>query len=363
MRVLLVDSDLALLRTMRKAAALEGGAVELLTAQAWEQALELMSIAAAKLVVGAVERTTSPALTSLCELQRKGITVAALGPDVPELVRVAASVGIVEYICKPISSAAFLVRVQRLTRSRSSGGRAGLTGFALADLLQLVSMSKQDMTLRVRSGERWGEMVVAGGQLVHAQTGELLGIDAAAAILDWPDSEVSSSPDLPPRATWTAEVALMELLVDAARLRDERRRDQANRTLQRLVEKVLAMPGVLAASLVHLASREEIFGAGQGRERSWDLMLDTLALAAERSDGEQPSEVQLSLGTCDLLGCRLGAAGTALLVWCGPGELRSGTQLALRQTRDRDHDAMLDAFATIGIELGDAVVTAGDDIL
>ena len=353
-RVLLVDSDLALLRTMRNAAAAEGGSIDLLTAQGWDEALELLTIADPALVVGAVDRTTSPELASLCELQRRGINVAAFGPDVPELVRVAASAGITEYICKPISTAAFFVRVQRLIRALTSTAKAGLKGFALADLLQLVSMSRQSMTLRVRSGERSGELVVADGQLVHAECGDLRGLDAAVAVLDWPDSEVSSSPDLPPRASWTAEISLMELLVNSARLRDERRRDDANEQLERLVTQARAQPGVFAVALVHVASRSEVYGAGtagEGRSLALELALDALALSEGRDEQEQPLEVQLSLGSCDLLVCPLAETGVAMVVWCDAGELRSGTQLALRRARERDLDGMAAAFSTIGVEL------------
>ncbi len=353
-RVLLVDSDLGLLRTMRSAAAAEGGTIELLTAQAWEEAFELLTIAEPALVVGAVDRTTSPELASLCQLQRRGLAVAAFGPDVPELVRVAASAGVNEYICKPISTAAFFVRVQRLIRAASASAKAGLKGFALADLLQLVSMSKQSMTLRVRSGERSGELVVADGTLVHAETGDVRGLDAAVVVLDWADAEVSSSPDLPPRASWTAEVPLMELLVNAARLRDERRRDDANRQLERLVSQALELPGVFAAALIHVASRTEVYGtgkAGDGRTFARELILDTLALSTDRPEGEHPFEVQLSLGPCDVLACPIGDTGIAMIAWCDPGELRSGTQLALRRVRERDVDAMVRAFSTVSVEL------------
>ncbi len=354
-KVLLVDADLAFLRTMRNAVVSEPGSIELLTAQAWDEAFELLAIAEPALVVGAVERTTSPELASLCRLQREGHSVAALGPDVPELVRVAASAGISEYICKPISSAAFFVRVQRLIRALSASAKAGLKGFALADLLQLVSMSRQSMTLRVRSGEHAGELVVSEGMLVHAETGEARGLDAAAAVLEWPESEVSSSPDLPPRATWTTDVPLMELLVDSARLRDERRRDDANRQLERWVVQALALPGVLAASLIHVASRSEVFGdgvVGDGRSFGRALMLDALGLAAEGPEGERPLEIHMALGPCDVLGCLMEDAGVAMVVWCEPGELCSGTQLGLRRTRERNLEQIRDAFSTIRVEIG-----------
>ncbi len=351
-RVLLVDADLGLLRRMRNASALEGGQVELLTAQTWDEALELLSIAEPALVVGAVSRTTSPEIDALRGLQARGLAVAAFGPDVPELVRVAASAGITAFICKPISPAAFFVRLQQLIRPQASPATAGLKGFALADLLQLVSLSRQSMTLRVRSVHGAGVLVVAEGTLVDASAGALRGLDAAVAILDWSDSEVSSSPELPPRSGWTLDLSLMELLVDAARLRDEQRRDDAKQRLEALVSESARSLGVLAVALIHLASRSEVIGEGTalgGREQGRDLMLDALGLG--EGDDAGPTEVQLSFEHFDLLGCRLAGAGVAMLVWCEPGELISGTQLALRHVRAQHDDGLVEAFSTVGVEV------------
>lgn len=355
-KVLLVDADLALLRAMRSEAASAGSSIELLTAQAWDTAFELLTIAEPVLVVGAVERATSPELGLLVQVQRRGLAVAAFGPESPELVRVAAAAGIAEYICKPISSADFLIRLRRLIRASTSSGKAALTGFALADLLQLVSMSRQNMTLRVRSGDKSGELVVAEGMLVHAEAGDRRGLEAAVSVLDWPNSEVSSSPDIPPTATWTTDIPLMELLVDAARLRDERHRDDANHVLQRFVSEALELPGVVAAALIHVASRTEIHGdgtAGTGRTFARDLVLDALALAEGGTEGEQPLEIQMSLGSCDVLGCTVGESGVVMIAWCAPGELRSGTQLALRRARERDAERTATAFSTVGLDLAD----------
>lgn len=355
-KIMLVDADLSLLRAMRSEAASSGGSIELLTAQTWDAAFELLTIADPVLVVGAVERATSPELALLVQVQRRGLDVAAFGPKTPEMVRVAAAAGIDEYIGKPISSADFLIRLRRLIRASSSKGKPALTGFALADLLQLVSMSRQNMTLLVRSGDKSGELVVAEGMLVHAEAGDRRGLDAALSVLDWPNSEVSSSPDIPPTATWTTEVSLMELLVDAARLRDERQRDDANHVLERLVSEALELPGVVAAALIHVASRTEIHGdgtAGTGRTFARDLVLDALALAEGGTEGEQPVEIQMSLGSCDVLGCTVGASGVVMIAWCAPGELRSGTQLALRRARERDAERTATAFSTVGVDLAD----------
>ena len=157
----------------------------------------------------------------------------------------------------------------------------------------------------------------------------------------------------------------MELLVNAARLRDERRRDDANRQLERLVAQALELPGVFAAALIHVASRTEVYGtgnAGDGRSFARDLILDALALSTDRPEGEQPFEVQLSLGPCDVLACPIGETGIAMIVWCDPGELRSGTQLALHRVRERDVEEMTRAFSTVSVELEDDDAGPPEDV-
>ncbi|MEM6295818.1 MAG: DUF4388 domain-containing protein [Myxococcota bacterium] len=350
-RVLLVDADLALLRQMRNAAATEAGGFELLTAQTWEAATELLSIAEPALIVGSVESAESVGLTQLRRLQARNHRVVALGRDVPELIRAAASAGVTNYICKPISPAAFFVQVQQYTR-KVTAETPSLSGFALADLLQLVSMSRQSMTLRVRCALGNGELIVAGGSLVHATAGNRRGLDAAVAILGWRDSQVSSSPDVPPQDTWTIDVPLMELLVDAARLRDESARDEAKRQLEELVSQCVEARGVIASALVHVASRSEVHGEGDdGFDRSFalDIVLDALCLGDD--GGERPAEVQLSFSRCDVLGMRLVDTGVVHLVWCEPGEMLSGTHLALRHLQAKYADGLPEAFSTIGIEL------------
>ena len=78
-----------------------------------------------------------------------------------------------------------------------------------------------------------------------------------------------------------------------------------------------------------------------------------LGLGYDRPEDERPLELQLSLGPCDLLAAHLADTGVAMLVWCEPGELRSGTQLALRRGRERDLEGMSEAISTIGVALTD----------
>ena len=350
---MLVDADLALLRQMRNAAATEAGGFELLTAQTWDAATELLGIAEPALIVGSVESAESMGLTQLRRLHGRGHRVVALGRDVPELIRAAASAGISNYICKPISPAAFFVQIQQYIRKPTTE-TPSLSGFALADLLQLVSMSRQSMTLRVRCALGSGELIVAGGSLVHASAGNRRGLDAAVAILGWHDSEVSSSPDVPPQDTWSIDVPLMELLVDAARLRDESARDEAKRQLEELVCQCIEARGVIASALVQVASRTEVHGDGdEGFDRGFglDIVLDALGLGLGDEDGERPAEVQLSFSRCDVLGMRLAETGVVHVVWCEPGEMLSGTHLALRHLQAKYADGLPEAFSTIGIEL------------
>lgn len=353
-KVLLVDTDLALLRQMRNGAELHDD-VELLTAQNWDEASELLGLVEVRLVVGSISSAHGVGMAALRRLERRGQRVAALGPDVPAIIRASAEGGIHNYIHKPLSPTAFFTRIKTLLHDDSP--TAALTGFALADLLQLLAASGQTMTLRVRNDDERGELVVARGALVHAAVADQRGLDAASTILGWSDAKVSSSPDAPEPAGWTCDVPLMRLLLDAARIRDERVRDQARERLTALVAQVANMPGVLAISLVHDASRTELLGEAQqsfDREFGLELLLDALSMG-EGTEADRPSFVRMGFRRCEILGMRLGDSGVVHVVWMDLDESTSDPHAQLRIVNEELLENLPNALSMISLDVEQSV--------
>jgi Domain of unknown function (DUF4388) len=101
--------------------------------------------------------------------------------------------------------------------SRSQGGfRAHLQGIGLHDLVMLQNLVRTSGVFVVLSGDRTGTLNFSRGQLLHAETGELLGDAAALEILSWREGEFINSERTTPERT-TVLSSLEALLLRLAR--------------------------------------------------------------------------------------------------------------------------------------------------
>jgi hypothetical protein len=101
-----------------------------------------------------------------------------------------------------------------------AGFRAHLQGIGLHDLVMLQNLVRASGVFVVLSGERTGSLHFARGQLLHAETGELVGDAAALEILSWREGEfINSERTLPEKTTVVA--SLDALLLRLAKDTDE----------------------------------------------------------------------------------------------------------------------------------------------
>jgi len=116
-----------------------------------------------------------------------------------------------------------------LEKIRAAGARPPegiVQGLGLASLLQLLNWERQTATLTVRAPGGVGFLYVKEGHLVHAAFEKLEGLPAAYRILAWDGAHVEFVNSC--RVTATIELAMGEVLMNAAVERDER--NQATRT-------------------------------------------------------------------------------------------------------------------------------------
>ncbi len=96
------------------------------------------------------------------------------------------SSGAVQFIEKPFDLAAFGAAVQALLGPwREQEGRGTLGALNAIDVLLAHCAANSGVIVELRSGNRIGEIHVAGGQVLHAATGRLKGEDALQEILNW----------------------------------------------------------------------------------------------------------------------------------------------------------------------------------
>ncbi|HVS00330.1 MAG TPA: DUF4388 domain-containing protein [Thermoanaerobaculia bacterium] len=99
--------------------------------------------------------------------------------------------------------------------------QGSLKELPLPDIIQLVSVSgKTGVFSLKRDGNAAGEIFLRGGQIVHAQVGELKGEEAVYELAIWPEGEFVFTPGRETEQT-TIQKSNTNLLMEAARRIDE----------------------------------------------------------------------------------------------------------------------------------------------
>jgi two-component system chemotaxis response regulator CheB len=108
----------------------------------------------------------------------------------------------------------------------SSRGFSGTVNLELHDLIQMVCISRSDLTISVTSTRARGVIYVKSGQICHAQLGTVQGEPAFFEMLLWKDGRFEMLPFEDPGVN-TLNRAWEYLLLEAMRQRDEKAATQA----------------------------------------------------------------------------------------------------------------------------------------
>ncbi len=113
------------------------------------------------------------------------IVMTAFGtPDMEESLK---EIGAFQYIEKPID---FNLLVTKILNGLDGRSKGFITGISLSSFLQLLEIDKKTCTVTVRSGQYHGNMYFKNGDLLDADTDDLVGIDAAFEIVSWKNVEI-----------------------------------------------------------------------------------------------------------------------------------------------------------------------------
>ncbi len=109
--------------------------------------------------------------------------------------------------------------------------RGNLRDFSLPDIIQLVGFGRKTGVLRVEGPERPGAaLYFEEGKVVHAEFGEIRGEDAVYGLFRVAEGEFRFHAEAVPRER-TINLEATNLVMEAARLLDEARRDEAEEAL------------------------------------------------------------------------------------------------------------------------------------
>ncbi len=130
---------------------------------------------------------------------------------------------VVEHMCAPVEIPALQARVSALLAARAQLIR--IEGVSLPGFVQLVEMERRSCTLFVASAERRGVLAFIDGRLVDAHSPDRDGETAALEIFGWSEAIFAFHRNVAASAS-TVRRSLTDLLLDAARLRDEETRGE-----------------------------------------------------------------------------------------------------------------------------------------
>jgi CheY-like chemotaxis protein len=129
--------------------------------------------------------------------------------------------GALHCIDKPVDLAELSRRIDELF---STGSIASLRGVSLAAFLQLLGLEKKSGIVDVQSEGVRARLYLSGGQIIHADNGNLTGLPAALRTVALEGVEIHFRPGAVPK-TPTIDLPLTQILLDAARQNDESVRD------------------------------------------------------------------------------------------------------------------------------------------
>lgn len=102
----------------------------------------------------------------------------------------------------------------------SSGFAGTLRNIQITDIIQMCCLAGASLSIRVTQDNDHGTIFIEDGEVVHAECGDLAGIDAFFTVLGWPSGQFETM-EAPHIADPTIKEACQFLLMEAARQADE----------------------------------------------------------------------------------------------------------------------------------------------
>lgn len=219
--VLLVDDEPLFRSSAAEALSEPGTGIDVITAANGGQAVEILQNQEVDLLVTDLHMPILDGLGLLREYM-------SIQPGCPALVLTAYAstqleddlrlLGGIGYLEKPVDISDLLARVRSLLEPTPKGHIEGITLFSF---LQLVELERKTCRLAIHSEGKTALLFFSNGELVHAEAEGLEGDEAVLQLGDWslPDIDI----DYPTKTSKrTVTKNLTELLLDAARISDER---------------------------------------------------------------------------------------------------------------------------------------------
>jgi DNA-binding response OmpR family regulator len=287
-RVLIVDDDVEMLVSLKEGLSRYEETFSVLTALDGSMAVQELRRIPLSLVVTDLKMPKLDGFSLLAHIMEQYPEIPVLiitGYSTPEMERIAREGGAVGYIAKPFTIEDLAGRIVATLKKEAEGGT--LHSVSSGMFLQLMEMEERTCTIRLfgKTGGKRGILFFRDGELLEAKTGRLRGEAAAYEIFSWDEVSLNIQNSCQQK-TKKIKKDLQAILIEAMRLKDERRQQEAPVALM-AEEKASALAPVetgegpsAVEQLMDLIDKE--FAQGSGVEDiyyddSWEGLLDEIS--------------------------------------------------------------------------------------
>lgn len=237
--ILVTDDDKMILRLATEALKDYSGGFNVMTASNGSQAVQILNASSVDLVITDLKMPVMDGyeLLSYMSKNHRNIPVIVMtGFGSPEIAKQLKQKGVLHYIEKPFE---ITVMREKISDVLSIGSEGYIHGFTLANFLQAVEVEQKTITLRIRSKRKVGYLHLEEGEMIDAEAGELTGEEAALEIICWDDAEIEIQGSR--KRERTIESSLMNILLEASRIKDERAESETSHSPDDVLEEAIIL--------------------------------------------------------------------------------------------------------------------------
>ncbi|EAT15319.1 response regulator [Desulfuromonas acetoxidans] len=228
-QILIVDDEKKFLLSLTEGLKSRLNDVKVFTAHNGKEALEVLKFTTVDLLVTDLKMPIMDgfellAIMSTHFASTPVIVMTAFGtPHIEKHIR---QFGSVQYLEKPTELAVMANKIRQTLADKAQGFIQGIT---LPTFAQLMELEKKSCTLRIKQGDKIGQLYFYQGDLVDATCNGQNGDEAAYAIFSWKDVVIEMQPaDRQRHRCITTK--LSHILLDALRQEDEKQTPQKEQT-------------------------------------------------------------------------------------------------------------------------------------
>ncbi|MCK4502170.1 MAG: DUF4388 domain-containing protein, partial [Desulfuromonadales bacterium] len=143
------------------------------------------------------------------------IVMSAFGT--PEIEARLAKMDTLQFLDKPLD---IHMLEEGIFNGLNAGGKSFIRGITLATFLQLMKVEKKNCTLKISTSDQLAYLYVRRGELIDAEFGNLVGLEAALEIVSWNDAEIEMD-GICRRQDDVINLPMEHLLIEAFKRKDE----------------------------------------------------------------------------------------------------------------------------------------------